>query len=194
LEEGINPHICVTDNEEDRRIEIMCPGVPVHAISLRRLPNGVRVEIKGGMPGGGDLEQDFHYDYQTQGKLELREDECAYNDGVLLVVLKRVPNQWMKLGRRGTVTSPPQTPPAAVVEGGCPQLFSLTTFRSSADGGGDATYEQDWALLASVPDAGVEAEDGERLLREPSATSEEAVYEADWTCARAGAPGGPSSV
>jgi hypothetical protein len=49
LEEGINPHICVTDSEEDRRIEIMCPGVPVQAISLRRLPNGVRVEIKGGI-------------------------------------------------------------------------------------------------------------------------------------------------
>jgi len=79
-----------SDESFMRQISIECPGVDAEEITIVGLPNGVRVKIS-----GTAFQQDFHYDHNVDGLLELRHDECSYQNGLLLLVLRRAPLQQM---------------------------------------------------------------------------------------------------
>jgi len=127
----------VTDtNEIVRHIDIACPGVGIDAISIQRLPNGARVHIKGGGAGGGDFEKEFQPDYQLEGHFELREDEYSYENGVLHLVLRCLPPQWMKLGQPPVSTIlMPGGPSSGSVAGDArsPEIYSMTMAARSED-------------------------------------------------------------
>merc|ERR1711971_1126389 len=86
-----------------KHIRIECPGVEDGEIDIQAFPNGVQVVLP--VPTSGDLdavsprtfERDFEFDRKVDGCLALREDECSYDNGVLVLVLKRSRPQRMRL-------------------------------------------------------------------------------------------------
>jgi HSP20 family molecular chaperone IbpA len=85
--------------DDVKQIRVECPGADEDAIDISGLPNGVRLRINGVAGSFPNFERDFVYDHQKYGHFELRMDECTLENGVLLLPLKRVTPQRMKLRR-----------------------------------------------------------------------------------------------
>merc|ERR1712232_112690 len=88
------------DKDWKRHIRISCPGLSEDAVDIQRVPNGVHViitesDVDGdchrsfGLKSRILFDKEFHYDHRVFGCLNLCEDECSFNDGVLNLVLKR---------------------------------------------------------------------------------------------------------
>jgi len=89
--------------DASKLIRIIAPGVSEDEISIHVLPNGARVSIMGSFACESSLDltrapfqQDFLFDVRVDGILELREDECSLDRGVLLLVLRHAPPRQMR--------------------------------------------------------------------------------------------------
>jgi len=125
-----------------RHIRIECPGVDGESIDLESLPNGVLVKMQRTCRQGcrvGEwtaFEREFNYDHRTEGRFDLRMDECVLENGVLQLVLKKTPPQRMKLRSllsplapvAEACDTPPQSAAASDVEASVPlyDMCSLT--------------------------------------------------------------------
>lgn len=125
-------------------IRIIAPGVGEDEISVDVLPNGARVSIMGSSACGsslgakrGPFQQDFLFDVQVDGILELREEECYLDKGVLLLVLRQVLPRRMRWQRGGvgvaiskrfseTCMVTPALSSSLSTCGSSPQFFAMT--------------------------------------------------------------------
>lgn len=82
-----------------RCIRIECPGVEAERIELEPLPNGVSVRINTSHLSSSqqEFEQKFRFNDDEEGILEFRHEEVSYENGVLLLVLRPLACQKMKL-------------------------------------------------------------------------------------------------
>lgn len=131
---------CALGSGDVRKIiRIIAPGVGEDEISVDVLPNGARVSIIGSSSAQSLLgstrapfQQDFLFDVRVDGILELREDECHLDKGILLLVLRQTPPRQIRVGLAASKHFPESRMETAGLSasvstcGSSPQFFSMT--------------------------------------------------------------------
>jgi len=131
-------------------IRIIAPGVSEDEITIDVLPNGARVSIMSSSASESSLDlarahfqQDFLFDVRADGILELREDECSLDRGILLLVLRHAPPRQMRW-RAGVglttsnqfsevYTGTPGLTASVSTSDSSPQFFAMTPAMSECD-------------------------------------------------------------
>lgn len=145
------------DGVRTRYILIECPGVSEAEIEIEALPNGVGLHIdeasetSSGLPARSAFNREFCFADREDGRFELRMDECRLDDGVLYLVLKRMPRQKLKLRSfNGSATK--QTILEPVPEASEIARRSMSSHRAvseSEEDGGSSVISSDWVPVPS---------------------------------------------
>mmetsp|Transcript_79429 Transcript_79429/g.256753 ORF Transcript_79429/g.256753 Transcript_79429/m.256753 type:complete len:883 (+) Transcript_79429:548-3196(+) len=127
-----------------RLIRLACHDLHAEEFAFEALPNGIRVCAL----VGEQLESEEIYRKvfdDTEGHFELREDECSYEDGILLVVLKRAPPRRMMLKATfGARLEPLEEHAAVNAFSACPSQLEHFVLSQSPSDCSQSVATSDW--------------------------------------------------
>jgi len=154
--EDLQPQVVgIEDVDQDtpkaaKHIRIRCPSnVAEEIIDIESIPNGVAVSI-GGAARVPSFKREFQFDYRTEGQLTLCEDECSFQNGVLLLSLRRLPQRRLRLGSlRGAAPAPMEAQEEEEVE--ALEVFPMTpTLSEAGSSSTPSSPSSDWYFVPEV--------------------------------------------
>eukprot|EP00747_Dinoflagellata_sp_TGD_P162995 gnl/TRDRNA2_/TRDRNA2_181231_c0_seq1.p1 gnl/TRDRNA2_/TRDRNA2_181231_c0~~gnl/TRDRNA2_/TRDRNA2_181231_c0_seq1.p1 ORF type:complete len:383 (+),score=76.47 gnl/TRDRNA2_/TRDRNA2_181231_c0_seq1:468-1616(+) len=135
-----------------KHVRISCPGIEVDQIDIDKLSDGVSVKIRADTNELAEtvFERSFQYS-DRDGFFELCLDECGVDNGVLILVLKRVQRPKLKLAtvkHRSPLIRIDEHEAPTHADTDVPQVFSLSPSPSL---GTLTTVSSEWVVASSAP-------------------------------------------